>query len=100
MRWFLRSIEAGLRGDVGKFSATQIPEQIIAHANRRHEKIGLSVVVNVSERGRDGNLVGKTNARLCSNVFEFAAPDVSPELAFAKLIHEINIQPAIAIHIS
>src|SRR5438105_3743699 len=92
-------VKSRLRGDVLELSAAQISKKLIAHFHGGHEQIGFAVIVDVGERGRDRDFVGEANSGRGSNVLEFPAAEISPELTFAELIHEIQIELAVAINI-
>src|SRR6266404_5092554 len=92
--------EAGLQSDVLKFSVAEILEQIISHPDRSDKEIRQAIIVYVSEGSGNADLVLQTHSRRGGDVFELPAPQIPPKLIAPKLIDEINVEPAVAVHIS
>src|SRR2546422_2970348 len=92
--------EAGFLSDVLESSVAEIPEQEISNSDRGDKQVRQTVIIDVSKRSGNADLVVQTNSRRGSDVFKLAAPQIPPKLVAPELIDEINIQTAIAVHIS
>ena len=92
-------IKPRLARDVTESSAAQVLEKHVAAPHRGNKQIGQSVVVDVGEGRGDVDAPLQRHAGPGGDVLELPLPHVSPELVRAKLVHKINVQPAIAIHV-
>jgi hypothetical protein len=92
-------INAGVAGDIAKLAATKILEEHIAAADGRHEKISISVIVDVCESSGHMNATGKRSAGLFGYVLEPAAAQISPKLVGPQLIDEIQIDAAVIVDV-
>ena len=89
----------GCIGYVAESPAPDVFIQAVSLANSRDVEVCIAVVVDVRERGSDGNSVGQGHARFAGDVFEFAAAGISPQRISAGLGDEQNIQPAVVINV-
>ena len=74
-------------------------EQDVAGAHRGDVEIGVAVVVDVGERGRDADLAGDGDAGGRGDVLELAAADVLPQLVAADLVRKVDVQEAVAVDV-
>ena len=74
-------------------------EQAVAPAHGGHEEVGVAVVVDVAERRGHARCVRQPDARRRGDVLELAAAEVLPELVAADLVHEVDVEAAVAIDV-
>ena len=92
-------IQACSMADVFKAVFAQVPEQMIAVADRGDEQIGKTVIIDVGKGGGDGNLVGQSDSSALRYVLEFPAAEVPIQPVCAELRGEIDIEQAVPIYI-
>src|SRR5262245_29786659 len=91
--------EPSLRRDVLELPAAEVFEQDVAHADGRDEQVRASVVVNVGKGGGHADLVRQSDPGRLSEILKLTAAQIPPELAGPKLIDEIEIEPAVPVHV-
>jgi hypothetical protein len=94
-----RETDTGLRRGVAKASAAVIFEEQIPASHGGHEQVLVSVVVDIRERGSDGDSTRHCHSRFGSDVLKPAATKVLPQLAGRGLVHEVDVGESIAIDI-
>ena len=92
-------VEARCRGDVTEAAVAVVLEEHVAAADRRDVQIRITVVVDVSKRGRDTDLVRYPHSGRCRDVLESAAADILPELIASNLADEVDVRQAVPIDI-
>ncbi len=90
---------AGRLADVAELAAAEVLEEGVAHAHGADEEVGVAVVVDVGEGGRDRDAVGHRHAGLFGDVGELAAAQVLPQLVRAELGDEVEVGPAVAVDV-
>src|SRR6185436_2327326 len=87
--------EAGPRRDVLEFRDAEILEQDVPHPDGGDEQVRQTVVIDVSKRSGDADLVCEGDARRGRDVLELAASHITPELTGSELIDEVDVETAI-----
>src|ERR1044071_8669756 len=64
-----------------------------------HEEIRFAVVINVGKGGGDADPVLERNGGLVSDVLKFAFSQIAPELIAALLVHEVDIEKPVSVHV-
>src|SRR5436305_481082 len=92
-------IQARFVGDILEPAPAQIFKQMIAVPDSGDKEVRVAVVINVSERGGDTDLIGESDSGFGGNVLELTMPEVSPELAGTQLGDEVDIIKPITIDV-
>ena len=74
-------------------------EENVAFVYAGNEKILVAGIIYVAESGGDADAIFQTDAGSLGNVFKFSVAEIAPEFIAAKLIYEINIIKAVAVHV-
>src|ERR1043166_6370949 len=85
--------------DVLEFSLPQVLEKEVAHPNGGDKQIRQTIIIDVSERSGDEYFIPQPHSCRCGYVLKFSLAEVAPKFIASDLIHEIQVQLPIAIHI-
>ena len=91
--------QTGGRRDVPEPPTAEVFQKHISLADRRHHQVGVPIVIDICKGCRDADPVADKNPRQLGDVAEFPTTEVAPEFAAACLIHKIDVQAIITIHI-
>src|SRR3954454_23499291 len=77
----------------------QILEQNVAGPHGRHEEIRVSVIVDIGEGRGHADPGRHGDAGALGNILELSSYQVAPQTIRAELIDEVDVLPAVSIHI-
>ena len=92
-------VEARCGGDVSEAAVAVVLEQHIAAAHRRDVEVGVTVVVDVRERGGDADLPGDTHSGGRRDVLKLPASETFPQLIAAHLVDEVDVNHTVPIDV-
>jgi len=92
-------VHARLCRDVGELPVAVVLEQDVSHLDRGDIEVRVAVVVDVGEGTCDAHAIRQCDSSRLGDVLEPPIAQVSPQLVPAELGREVDVEPAVAIHV-